>query len=189
MQRELLEYGLQEGELWRHSVAAAVAVDQGRKFCRVPMAPEAFCAALLHDTGKFVLASHLGQQGAESLQRTGEHQDLSDEQAERKVLQICHTELGARLAKGWRLREGTADGIQYHHAPLLGPTPQARRLGTQVALGDAVARAIGLDCGTGSGASFNPAIAGALGITSEGFDWLCAEVERRVEDGLELLAA
>jgi len=190
MQQALPEYGLSEGVLWKHSVAAAMAVDLAHNFCRIPIAPEAFCTALLHDVGKLVLASHLHDRSAGSQEGADESHGLNGEEAEVETFKTCHTELGARLSAHWQLSPATADGIRFHHSPILGPTAHARRLGNLVALGDVVATAIGVGCETDpSRVKLTPAIAGALGISLEGFDSLCREVQRGLEDGLELLAA
>ena len=84
LKTRLPEYGLDEGVLWRHSVAAAVAAETMQAFGNVESPPETFTAALLHDVGKLVMArflspeilgfirrgrevDHLGQLEAESL--------------------------------------------------------------------------------------------------------------------------
>ena len=53
------QYGLSERALWSHSVAAAVAAEVVPKFCKVPVPPEAYAAALLHDIGKLVMSRFL----------------------------------------------------------------------------------------------------------------------------------
>ena len=55
----LPEYGLSEGDLWRHSVAAALASEAAASVCQTPVPPESFTAALLHDIGKLVLVQFL----------------------------------------------------------------------------------------------------------------------------------
>jgi HD-like signal output (HDOD) protein len=61
MQRAVPEYGLGEGELWEHSVAASLA---GELLVRTsPRRPpaETATAALLHDIGKLVMARFLDE--------------------------------------------------------------------------------------------------------------------------------
>ena len=55
MQSAIPAYSLPEGALWRHSVAAAVAVDAMQSCQRTPVPSETFTAALLHDVGKLVM--------------------------------------------------------------------------------------------------------------------------------------
>ena len=63
VRRQLLDslpqYGLSEGDLWRHSVAASLAAELLTQ--RAPRRPpaETATAALLHDLGKLVMARFL----------------------------------------------------------------------------------------------------------------------------------
>ena len=59
LRRALPEYGLTDGQLWRHSVASALAVEPIARRARTPVPPECFTAALMHDVGKIVLARFL----------------------------------------------------------------------------------------------------------------------------------
>ena len=63
------EYGIDDGVLWRHSVAAALAAELERLSCTVKVPPEAFTAALLHDVGKLVLCRHMKPEVLELLAR------------------------------------------------------------------------------------------------------------------------
>ena len=190
MQAPLPHYGLSPGELWRHSLAAALACDHARAFCHVPVAPEAFVAALFHEVGKIVLGSHLTKGTSLLMHRAKQRLGLTDDQAEMDILKMCHGELGARLVTCFSMGPEVAAAIRYHHSPILAPEAESRRLATQVALGDVVAATIGAGCGTGGTVpAFNAAAAGALGITQEGFSALCREVEQRLGARRERTAA
>ena len=52
----LPKYGLSEGELWRHSVAASLAAELLTQLAAHRPPPETATAALLHDVGKLVMA-------------------------------------------------------------------------------------------------------------------------------------
>ena len=54
-QTRLPGYNLNDGALWHHSVAAAVAAEVAPRFCTRELPPEVFTAALLHDVGKVVM--------------------------------------------------------------------------------------------------------------------------------------
>lgn len=117
MQQALPEYGLSEGELWRHSVAAALAAESLQAFCRVSVPAEAYTAALLHDVGKLVMARFLDADMLRVLAEGREHGGLSSLLAEAEVLQVHHGELGGLIAQHWSLPERLVTGIIYHHTP------------------------------------------------------------------------
>ena len=186
MQRALPEYGLSEGVLWRHAVAAALAADLARHHCKMPISTEAFAAALLHDIGKLLLARHLEPEAITFLQRAAEEAGLSSEEAEVEVLRVGHAELGALVARRWGLPETICVAIQYHHRPVLCADETGRRLSLQVALADAVAIEIGEVCGDGHSApTFTPALASALGISVMGFEALCEDARTHLDHVLE----
>jgi HD-like signal output (HDOD) protein len=116
LKRALPEYGLTEGQLWRHSVASALAVEPIARRARTPVPPECFTAALLHDIGKIVLARFLSP---DELKWLAEARDLggSSLQAEMEVLGVNHAELGGQIAGHWKLPERLAAGITFHHTP------------------------------------------------------------------------
>jgi HD-like signal output (HDOD) protein len=51
LRRALPEYGLTDGQLWRHSVASALAVEPIVRRVRTPVPPVSFTAALIRDIG------------------------------------------------------------------------------------------------------------------------------------------
>lgn len=97
MTQGLPEYGLSEGELWRHSVASALAIEIMPTLANVPLPPETYTAALLHDVGKLVMARFLGPEVLGRLAHAREQGGLCSLTAEREVLQMHHGELGGRL--------------------------------------------------------------------------------------------
>ena len=117
LQTALPEYGLSEGELWRHSVAAALAAESLPRFCGTALPGETFAAALLHDIGKLVMARFLNDEILRVLAEGRERGGLSSLLAETEVLQVHHGELGGLIAQHWQLPERIVAGIIYHHTP------------------------------------------------------------------------
>ncbi|MBI5548823.1 MAG: HDOD domain-containing protein [Deltaproteobacteria bacterium] len=111
------EYGLSEDQLWRHSVAAALASECLLPECHVVIPAETFTAALLHDFGKLVLARFLTPQLLSQLGRARVERGLPLQDAERDVLGIDHARLGGLIAQRWGLPERIGRGIQHHHIP------------------------------------------------------------------------
>lgn len=116
----LPEYGLSEGELWRHSVASALAAEAAAGVCQTAVPPESFTAALLHDIGKLAFVQFLD---AERLRFVGEARarcDMEVAEAEVEILGFHHGELGGLIAQHWQLPSRIATAIIYHHTPTEG---------------------------------------------------------------------
>lgn len=115
--RALPEYGLSEGQLWRHSVAVSLGVEVLLALSPNALPPEAVTAGLLHDVGKLVLARFLTGDLLSGLAEARAHGERSAMQAEVDVLGVHHGELGALIARHWKLPDRLADAIAWHHAP------------------------------------------------------------------------
>lgn len=117
LQARVSPYGLDEGALWRHSVAAAVAAETAPAFCQVNVPPETFTAALLHDVGKLVMGRFLSPEILGFIQRAQEVDHLSQLDAEALLLNVHHGELGGLIAQHWKLPPRVVLGITHHHHP------------------------------------------------------------------------
>jgi putative nucleotidyltransferase with HDIG domain len=118
-------YELQRGELWKHSVACALASEALNKRLKQKSDHVLFTAALLHDIGKIVLNSFVKEAFDEIIKRV--KGGLTFVEAEREVLGIDHAEIGGQIAKRWNFPEEIIDAIQYHHEPRKGG-PYARKV-------------------------------------------------------------
>jgi len=110
-------YGLSEGALWRHSVAAASAAETISFFAAESLPPETFTAALLHDVGKLVMGRFLSPFDLQMIYRAQSEGGLDPLSAERQILEVHHGELGGIIAQHWKLPELIVKGITYHHTP------------------------------------------------------------------------
>jgi putative nucleotidyltransferase with HDIG domain len=113
---EVRGYDLQPGELWRHSVTAAVCVDQLIETLGLKAPDATFTAALLHDIGKVVLGTFVEVDAAPIMQLAFE-QGLPFEEAEVRVLGISHPEVGALLLESWNLPRNIVDAVRWHQQP------------------------------------------------------------------------
>ena len=117
VQPAIVEYGLTEGELWRHSVASAFAAEVLAPACGRALPPESFAAALLHDIGKLIMARLLDSSlRAQIADAQGQGQRSSVE-VETDILGMHHGEAGGLVARYWKLPSRIIAGITYHHEP------------------------------------------------------------------------
>jgi HD-like signal output (HDOD) protein len=103
-------------EVEKHSQLAA------RIAARMP-APKniighATMAALLHDSGKLILASRLPKEFGEAFHRSTETGQLLHE-VEAEILGASHAEIGAYLLGLWGLPPAMVEAVQLHHRPRL----------------------------------------------------------------------
>ena len=136
-------YGLERGELWQHSLAAALcAKSMARDRGEDPHV--VFTAALLHDLGKIVLAQALEGQYNQLMDQVQVHQ-FSMLEAEVKLLGVQHAEVGARLLARWSFPEHLVAAVCHHHDPAQAPLQPL--LAAQVSLADMVAHFMGFGYG------------------------------------------
>lgn len=103
---------------WPHSLAAASCAEVITRsvLARQPGAdPDAvFLAALLHDLGLLVLASHYPRE-YEALHEARAREDRPLDEVEDSVLGIDHGAIGERLASHWLLPRPVCAAIRAHH--------------------------------------------------------------------------
>jgi len=115
MGQAIPEFGLAEGDLWRHSVASSLAADVLRARCTATVPMEASTAALLHDFGKLVLARHFGGAMLTAVSSAAANDGVTEIEAETEVFGFDHAEAGAVVAGSWNLPMAVVDGIRDHH--------------------------------------------------------------------------
>lgn len=132
-------YGLDEGELWKHSVAVAVTAQvMARKLSDDDNM--VFTAALLHDIGKIVLSQAL-ESIYPKLVRETEINQQSLLETERKLLGAQHAEVGARLLERWRFPPSIVSAVWFHHTPK--GAGKSQRLASYIYVADMIAHFMG----------------------------------------------
>ncbi len=109
-------YGLEEGEIWRYSVASAVIAKQIAIRLGLENKNTIFTAALLKDIGKIVLEKYVST-SMEKIRDMVDNDHFSFREAEKKSLGIDHAELGAMIAKMWKFSPRMVKIIRHHHMP------------------------------------------------------------------------
>ena len=174
----LPEYGLEEGALWRHSLAAALAAEAAVRVCETEVPPESFTAALLHDIGKLVLVQFLEPDLLRDLQEARAHGVTSSAAAEMEILGAHHGELGGLIAQHWGLPDRLTNAITYHHAPEDGNEVVC----DVVYIANQVAKRV--DPGyvaTPEDMTVDPRPQERLKLSSSGLDSMCERVSGRLE--------
>jgi putative nucleotidyltransferase with HDIG domain len=108
---------LRELMMWEHALGTAMAA----RLIAVRLCHDdpdrAFVAGLVHDIGKVVLDQNLGDRYVEVLERVYDDRVPFCE-AEQDVLGFDHADVGALVARSWRLPEPVADTVRMHHRPM-----------------------------------------------------------------------
>ena len=105
--------------LWRHSLKCSMfAQEIASTFSEADdeVRSQAGVAGLLHDVGKLVMGCNLPEQYG-SVMALSAKEGLSDVEAERRVFQTSHAELGAYVMTLWNIPHPIVEAIAYHHAP------------------------------------------------------------------------
>lgn len=136
-------YGIDEGELWKHSVATALAAKAMASDHGVD-GNLAFTAAILHDIGKIVLAQALEQSYARLVKEIQVNQ-ASLLESESAILGVQHAEIGGRLLARWNFPDSLVAAVWNHHSPAA--AIGFERLASFVYLGNMVAHFMGFGYG------------------------------------------
>jgi putative nucleotidyltransferase with HDIG domain len=136
-------YGINSGELWQHSVTAAVAAqimarNQGDDDSLV------FTATLLHDLGKIVLAGALEHIYVRLVEETQSQQGALIE-TEKRLLGVQHAEIGGRLLSRWNFPASIVSAVWFHHQPAAAGNDQ--KLAAYVYLGNMISYFMGFGYG------------------------------------------
>jgi len=185
LDREIPQYGLCEGDLWRHSVAAALSIQALATHARADLPAASFTAAVLHDIGKLLISRHLDLSTLDQLQQARDEGGLAGFRAEIEVLAIHHGQLGALMARSWGLPAEIVHGIEFHHDPLAGGGGVCH----VVHVANCVAHRV-IDtgpCSQGEPAP-EPTSLEALGITAANLEELVETVSEQLDEILERYA-
>ena len=111
-------------QIWEHSLQTAVI---SRRICNEHLADsflgeQAFCAGLLHDLGKIILADGLPDEYGAALKESRDQQ-VPTLEVERRCFDTTHAEIGAYLLAIWGLPIPLVEAVANHHCP--------RRCGTR----------------------------------------------------------
>lgn len=121
---------------WRRGLYTAVGARCFAEQIELDEPDEAFLAGLLQDIGVMAMLIALGPDYLAVLANTeGDHRRLVREELD--TLEVQHPDIGAMLAKRWRLPDQLVIPVKYHERPTAAP-PEHAKLVRCVALGNLV---------------------------------------------------
>jgi putative nucleotidyltransferase with HDIG domain len=112
----LAGYRLGGGELWSHSLAAAVASELLAKMLNYRDPEEAYVSGLLHDVGKLLLDQFVLTDYAKIVAFIQQYK-MPLWEVEEKLIGIDHARVGGLIGERWQFPIVLVDAIRYHHYP------------------------------------------------------------------------
>lgn len=164
---------LQAGEedLLRHSLTCGVAmrylIESGASPAAKNIDPEeGFIRGLLHDIGKIIIHQHLSEDFTQIAKKSSAERKPWVE-IEQEIMGIDHTDIGAGLARHWKLSDDLADAIAGHHdlskcADAGNHVPAAL-----LAIADYICYSCGINGANGVPPALDPRVWEVTGITSD----------------------
>jgi putative nucleotidyltransferase with HDIG domain len=115
--KNLPQYGLAIGGLWKHSLGCAIAARTIGKELKLAdeINEELFVCGLLHDIGKLILGKFISRDDQIYMApETGPDNILN---LEKKFTGFNHSQLGTMIAEKWSLPNIINEAIKFHHTP------------------------------------------------------------------------
>lgn len=109
-------YKLDQGELWKHSIAVGIMAKELVKYVKGVEPGSAFTAGLLHDIGKRFLSSFVADDFKKIMMKVVQD-NCSFVEAEKELLGASHAELGGMIMSQWGFPKEIELAVLQHHDP------------------------------------------------------------------------
>ncbi len=107
-------YQLEQGELWKHSVATGIMAKLLVKHIKNVNAGSAYTCGLLHDIGKRFLSAFVASDFKAIITMVSKEQ-CTFTHAEKEILGATHADLGGMILEKWGFAEEMVDAVRQHH--------------------------------------------------------------------------
>ncbi len=176
-------YKLEQGDLWKHSVAAGIMAKELAKHVQEVSPGSAYTAGLLHDIGKRFLSSFVADEFKQIMMKVVK-EGCSFVDAEKELLGASHAELGGLILQQWEFPKEIELAVLQHHDPdALDKDP----LTAVVALANALVISMGIGVGAdGLATSLRGAGLKRFGITPMHLDLCMANLLEEIDRAQEL---
>ena len=179
------DVGFWSEEFWQHSIGCAVGAKIIGKYIGYNELDELFVAGLIHDIGKVVEYVSFGAGFRKVLEIT-QKKNIFMQEAERRILETDHTEIGSLLIRKWRLPPELVEPVTYHHCP-----QKAKGFPKEVGvihLSDILIKALGLGwAGDYKVPPLDLRVWDNLGLRKEAIEPIMDEMEKGFWDGSSIL--
>jgi HD-like signal output (HDOD) protein len=171
-------YGLEAGQLWKHSIGVAFGSRIISNKKNPSLSNDAFTAGLLHDAGKLILDPYVLER-QDAFQEFIANNDESFLTAEKQILEFDHSEIAFELCKSWNIPQALTTAIRYHHYP---SRSQGNELTYVVHIADGISMMAGLGLGIdGMMYQFEDNAMEFLGLQEEDLNHIMADVLTSVQ--------
>ncbi|MDH3393991.1 MAG: HDOD domain-containing protein, partial [Desulfobulbaceae bacterium] len=177
-------YQLEQGELWKHSVATAIMAKLLAVHIKGVDGGSAFTVGLLHDIGKRFLSVFVADEFKKIMDRVV-HDNVPFERAEKEILGATHAEIGALILQKWEFPPEMIMAVKQHHNP---EALQQDPLTALIALSNALVVSLGIGVGAdGLATRLQGDGIKRFGISQTDLDLHMAELVEELDRAQELL--
>lgn len=177
-------YKLEQGELWKHSVATGIMAKQLVRHIKDVDPGEAYTCGLLHDIGKRFLSGFVADDFKKITMKVA-REKCSFVEAEKEILGASHAELGGMILTKWEFSPEMQLAVKQHHDP---DVLEKTALSAVVALSNTLVISMGIGVGAdGLATSMRGDGLKRFGIAPPDLDLCMADLLEELDKARELL--
>jgi len=177
-------YKLEQGDMWKHSVAAGIMAKLLVRDIKGVDSGSAFTCGLLHDIGKRFMSSFVADDFEEIIRKV-EKEQCSFVAAEKSYLGITHADLGGMILEKWEFPQEQIEAVKHHHDP---DALEQDDLTALVALANGLVITLGIGVGAdGLATELHGRGLERFGITPEGLQFAMADLFIEMEKAEDVI--